>query len=355
MSHAQAYSAAPFFLPNETSNSYANQALVRLQGEGLSPLPQNFELWYTYYAQSHLEVVRALDTLLAKKQPISDAQCEGIHQLFLSEEKNSETVRAAEARIEATINGVGKQVGLARVAAGQYNAALQTASEKLDLPTVPTDIRSTLGELMDNTRQMLANNRELEDALEQSCAAMQALARDLEAVRKQALTDGLTALANRQAFDRELSRLCQNFAQRQEKFSLVMFDIDHFKVFNDTYGHPVGDEVIRLVARTLGQGVRSVDLVARYGGEEFAVLLPGTDQQAAQRLADALRTKVESMSFIRRKNGDRLDRVTVSGGVAQAVEADTPVKVLARADKALYLAKNRGRNRIEVSAAPGKT
>jgi diguanylate cyclase len=123
-------------------------------------------------------------------------------------------------------------------------------------------------------------------------------------------------------------------------------------VFNDTYGHPVGDEVLRLVARTLGQGVRGGDLVARYGGEEFAILLPDTDQQAATVLANALRAKVESMSLIRRKNGDRLGRLTVSGGVAQAAPAEIPGKVLSRADAALYLAKNRGRNRIEVSAAP---
>jgi diguanylate cyclase len=353
MIQAQALpSAVPYFLPNEAANSYANQALTRLHQEGLSPLPQNFELWYTYYSQTHLEVVRALDTLLAQKQPITDAQCEGIHQLFLSEEKNSDTVREAEARIEATISGVGKQVGLARFAAEKYDAALQTASQKLDVPLVPAEIRATLGELMDNTQQMLANNREPEDALEQSAAAMHALARDLEAVRKQALTDGLTALANRQAFDTALARLCQGLPQGQAGFCLVMMDIDHFKVFNDTYGHPVGDEVLRLVARTLGQGVRGGDLVARYGGEEFAILLPDTDQQAATVLANALRAKVESMSLIRRKNGDRLGRLTVSGGVAQAVPAEIPGKVLSRADAALYLAKNRGRNRIEVSAAP---
>jgi len=356
MSQAQAPSAAvPFFLPNEAANRCANQALVRLHGEGLSPLPQNFELWYTYYAQTHLEVVRALDTLLAQRQPITDAQCEGIHQLFLSEEKNTDTVREAEARIEATLSGVGKQVGLARVASEQYNAALQTASEKLDVPTVPTEIRSTLGELLDHTKHMLANNRELEEALAQSSAAMQALARDLDAVRKQALTDGLTALANRQAFDTELARLCQALGEGQGDFCLVMLDIDHFKTFNDTYGHPVGDEVLRLVARTLSHGVRGGDLVARYGGEEFACLLPGTDQVAAARVANALRAKVESMSLVRRKNGDRLGRITVSVGLAQAVQAETPEKLLARADAALYLAKNRGRNRIEVSAAPGST
>ncbi len=341
-------SATNYFLPDEPANRYANQALARLRSGGLSPLPQYFELWYAYYAQTHLEVVRALDTLLAQAQPITEAQCEGIHQLFLSEEKRSDSVREAGVRIEATISGVSQQVELARSATQRFSATLQTASGKLDASNVPLALQSTLRALLDDTSQMLAHNRALEEALAQSTLAMQALGRDLDAVRKQAVTDSLTSLANRQAFDTELARLSN--APAQARFSLVMFDIDHFKGFNDTYGHPVGDEVLRLVARTLGQGVRAGDLAARYGGEEFAILLPDTDLHSATMLANALRARVESMSLVRRKNGDKLGRLTLSGGVAQSALGEIGGNVLARADAALYVAKNSGRNRIEASA-----
>lgn len=342
-------SATNYFLPNEEANRHANQALARLRSGGLSPLPQYFELWYAYYAQTHLEVVRALDTLMAQAQPITEAQCEGIHQLFLSEEKRTDSVREAGVRIEATISGVSQQVELARSATQRFSATLQTASGKLDASNAPPALQSTLRALLDDTSQMLSHNRALEEALAQSTLAMQTLGRDLEAVRKQAVTDGLTSLANRQAFDTELARLCN--APAQGRFSLVMFDIDHFKGFNDTYGHPVGDEVLRLVARTLGQGVRAGDLAARYGGEEFAILLPDTELQSATLLANALRARVESMSLVRRKNGDKLGRLTLSGGVAQSAPGEIGGNVLARADAALYAAKNGGRNRIEASAA----
>lgn len=353
MSHQQSKAPdAPYFQPKDAAAEHANQALARLRDEGLSPLPKNFELWFAYYAQSHVDVVRALDTLMAQKQPITNAQCEGIHQRYLSEEKRSDSVREAGIRIEATISGVTKKVDVARSATQQFNSALKTASKKLDGQNTPPKIHFVIGELLVNTRQMMEHNQQLEDALAQSSVAMQALGRDLESIRKQAVTDGLTSLANRQAFDTELARLCQSLAQGQAPFSLLMFDIDHFKKFNDTYGHPVGDEVLRLVARTLGQSVRSSDLAARYGGEEFAILLPDTDLQAATQLADALRSKIESMSLVRRKSGDKLGRVTVSGGAAQSSAREKPGLLLARADAALYQAKARGRNRVEVDRTP---
>ena len=345
-------SAPPYFRSQDPAASYANQALARLQQEALSPVPQNYELWFAYYAQTNLDVVRALDMASSSKQPITDSLCEGLHQRFLSEARNNESVRETGARIQATLSGVSHRVNAARSVTLQYSEALQTAAAQLGNPADSPQIRSTLRAVIDNTSDMLAHNQQLEEALAQSSIAMQGLERDLEAVRKQALTDGLTALANRKAFDAEIARLSQRAQQDGRPFSMVMMDIDHFKVFNDTYGHPVGDDVLRLVARTLGQGVRSGDMAARYGGEEFAILLPDTELPAALALANALRATVESMSLVRRKGGDKLGRVTLSGGVAEMARGDSPDTLVARADSALYVAKNRGRNRIEAHAGP---
>ena len=340
----------PYFRSHDPAATHANQALARLRHEGLLPLPQNYELWYAYYAQTQLEVVRALDTLLAKNQPITDAQCEGIHQLFLSESKHNDSVRETGARIQATISGMSSRVDEARAATHNYTQSLQEAAERLQADASAEEIRSTVRGVLENTSEMLSQNQQLEDALAKSSVAMQGLERDLEEVRRQSLTDGLTSLANRKAFDTEIARLSQVAHQGGGPFCLVMMDIDHFKVFNDTYGHPVGDEVLRLVARTLGQGVRAGDMAARYGGEEFAILLPDTPLPAALALANALRTRIESMSLVRRKSGDKLGRVTMSGGVAEMAAGESTDTLVARADAALYQAKHRGRNRIEADA-----
>jgi diguanylate cyclase len=296
--------------------------------------------------------VRALDALSHNKQPITDSLCVDLHQRYLSEAANNETVREAGARIQATINGVSSQMDAARAVTHHYTEALESAAMQLGSPVLggPIDseqIRSTLLSVLDTTNGMLAQNRRLEDALTQSSLAMQGLERELEVARKQSLTDGLTALANRKAFDAEISRLWQNALIGGASFSLLMLDIDHFKVFNDTHGHPVGDEVLRLVARTLAQCVRSGDMAARYGGEEFAILLPETALPEALTLANAMRTTVESMSLVRRKGGDKLGRVTLSGGAAEMTPEDSPEALVARADAALYRAKKRGRNRVE--------
>ena len=351
MSHPEASPPAPpYFRSSDPAAKHANQALARLLHEGLLPLPQNFELWYAYYAQTKLEVVRALDTLLAKQQPITDAQCEGIHQLFLSESKHNDSVRETGARIQATISGMSSRVDEARTATQHYNQALQAAADRLQTEAGADEIRSTVRGVLENTSAMMSQNQQLEEALAQSSLLMQGLERDLEEVRRQSLTDGLTALANRKAFDNEIARLSQLAQQGGGSFCLLMLDIDHFKVFNDTYGHPVGDEVLRLVARTLGQGVRSGDMAARYGGEEFAILLPGTSLEGALTLANALRVKIEGMALVRRKSGDKLGRVTLSGGLAEVLVGESTDTLIARADAALYQAKHRGRNRIEAKA-----
>lgn len=354
MQDPEASSGLSAYFPSEDPSAvHANLALARLRQESLSPVPHNYELWFAYYAQTQLDVVRALDALASTQEPITDSVCVDLHQRYLSEASNNETVRDAGARIQATITGVSSQMDAARAVTHHYTETLETAATQLGSPTDDAKIRSTLRAVLDNTSDMLAQNRQLEDALAQSSLAMQSLERELEVARKQSLTDGLTALANRKAFDAEISRLSQLALQGGGPFSVAMLDIDHFKVFNDTYGHQVGDHVLRLVARTLAQCVRSSDVAARYGGEEFALLLPDTALAAASALANALRTTVESMALVRRKGGDKLGRVTLSGGVAEMVVGESPEALVARADAALYLAKKKGRNRIEVAHSAG--
>jgi len=337
----------------EKANEYASEALDRIHKEGLSKVPQNFELWYCYYAEADIEVVRAIDILIANKQKITDDTCAEIHQRFLSDTKENERVRQAGDQIQETIRGVKERVGNVKAITHEYSEMLQSASGRLSDRSSPEEMKETLKTVIGNTRSVLQQNQQLEEELERSTAVMQELQRDLELVRQQALTDGLTNLANRKAFDAELMRIAEESQREDMTFCLVLLDIDHFKSFNDTYGHQVGDQVLRLVAQALIDGVKGRDVAARYGGEEFAIILPQTTLQGGIKVADSLRKVVQGKELVNRNTGDTLGRVTLSGGVSEYVMGESLDKLVERSDSALYTAKHNGRNQI--AAAPAKS
>lgn len=167
-------------------------------------------------------------------------------------------------------------------------------------------------------------------------------------LRELATQDSLTEVANRRSFDAVLSREVQRAARRKDSISLIMVDIDHFKQYNDEYGHQSGDEALRMVARTLKEGMsRASDFVARYGGEEFVIILPNTMAREAHLVADILRTGVEALN-IPHELSETAPHITISLGVSSQIPSHAYIvdDLLKEADKAMYEAKKQGRNRV---------
>lgn len=338
----------------EKASEIAAEALERIQSEGLPPTPNIFELWYVYYGAFNPEVVRAIDILQESKQKITPDRCQELHQRFLSETTQNDRVKKAGDRISETIKAVGGAVVSVKTATSNYNSALADVSETLEDDTLDIEqARAAIHDVVSNTHDMMIQNERLEMELGKSTAVMQELQHDLEMVKKEALTDGLTNLANRKAFDSEIVRIQKESLEHGDAFCLIMLDIDHFKSFNDTYGHQVGDQVLRLVAKTLFDGVKGRDVVARYGGEEFAIILPETDIIGAVKVGDHLRKAVAGKEVVNRNTGTKLGRITLSGGAARWIEGESVDDLIGRADAALYSAKHNGRNQI--SAAKDKT
>lgn len=169
------------------------------------------------------------------------------------------------------------------------------------------------------------------------------LFRDMERFKFLAETDRLTGLFNKGKFNEVLKKEVERAKRYKRPLSLIIFDIDHFKRINDTYGHKVGDEVLKELAKIIKSVIRKADFVARWGGEEFVILAPETDLDGALNLAEKLRQTVEKHQFPTVKN------VTISLGVAQYIDGETPEEFIIRADMALYKAKENGRNRVEVA------
>jgi diguanylate cyclase (GGDEF)-like protein/PAS domain S-box-containing protein len=169
-----------------------------------------------------------------------------------------------------------------------------------------------------------------------------------------ALTDGLTGIANRRAFDRDLNREWKRTLREGSEISLLLLDIDHFKLFNDRYGHLAGDDCLRAVAAAVSGAVRASDLVARYGGEEITVILPSTLIAGAVEVAEKVRSAVEALHLSHEDNLEGGGGVTVSVGVATALARAggtmrMPESLLLAADHAMYKAKHLGRNQVATS------
>jgi len=336
----------------DVADNFANKALDRMRLDEIPPVPQNFEVWYVYYANVNPKLRDEINELLLSQDKISERDCQDLYEKHLNFGHDRERFEKAGSQINTTLQDVTTILQSVKTTTGQFTGVLQETSGKLDSAQGPEDIQALLTFITKETKRMVAYNEELEGRLDQSYNVMNDLKRDMERIRREAITDGLTGLANRKAFDEQLGRLARDSKKEGKIFSLIMIDIDHFKAFNDTYGHQVGDQVLRLVAMTLINEVKGQDMAARYGGEEFAIILPDTNVNASKIVAENLRKAVEKKEVVNRATGDNLGQITVSLGVAQFYSEESPDDLVHRADKALYASKNKGRNTVTEAKTP---
>jgi diguanylate cyclase (GGDEF)-like protein len=224
---------------------------------------------------------------------------------------------------------------VATLRAGAYDYIFKPF-EDLDL------ITEVVNRAMDKIA-LLHENRTLVENLEQSNLRME---ETNETLRELAIRDGLTGLFNHRHFKDVLDREVTRASRYERPMCLLMLDVDHFKDYNDTNGHPAGDEVLKTLSGIITTRLRDVDISARYGGEEFAILLPETDMSAGKVLAEEIRAQVESHGFDG-QDTQPLGTVSVSIGVAEYPrDSEDASSLLKKADEALYRAKSEGRNRV---------
>lgn len=227
-----------------------------------------------------------------------------------------------------------------------YGKLLEQQTAALNTDPSLADLKQIAGNLLDATQQAIADNQRISEHLRSAEQHSQQLQEEVRQLQAETEKDPLTGLFNRRALTQRLSGMMGTAVESGEPLVLCMFDIDHFKRFNDTYGHPVGDQVIKLVSKTLQDKSRSSDLAVRYGGEEFTLLLPGTPMNIAMQVASRIHQSVASLTLVKRSTKEQLPSVTISMGLASLQPGDDDESLINRADQALYHAKQNGRNRI---------
>jgi len=331
---------------NNREQAFAKTALALMWGAGVPATPDNFELFYAYASGENPAIAQVMGAIINSKRPITPELLTDLRLRCLSGARVAQAMESLGGNMGSLIDDVlGKLENSARDTAN-YKNTLSAATGELGDERSPADLRKLVDGLIAATRAMEQRTKSLEGELQASSQQVSELRSKLADVRKESMTDPLTHIANRKAFDEAVRVAVEAVAKEGEEVSLLLCDIDHFKLFNDSWGHQTGDQVLRLVASCLSENTKGRDTAARYGGEEFAVLLRRTGLQAATKVADQIRGTVETKKLVKKSTGDILGAITISIGVAQFGSGEAAEAVIRRADACLYGAKQHGRNLV---------
>ncbi|ASP32715.1 GGDEF domain-containing protein [Labrenzia sp. VG12] len=325
---------------------YGESAITYIKKNTLPAYPRSYELWYTYAAGYNQGLNRAVNETIKTQGRISTDEMLTLYGRFLSPTRLGDRLDEVGTKVSKEVEELVDTLKLSADVTSDYGTALEQAGEKIKSVEDPQKLQMYVTHLVKSTQNAVASNRKLESQLLESKKHIENLQSSLEAIRYESLTDELTTLNNRKHFENSIERVIDHSIESGRGFSLLMTDIDHFKNFNDTYGHQTGDQVLRLVALAVKQNIKAQDIACRYGGEEFAIILPHIGLEEASAISENIRNAVMSKELVKRSTGENLGRVTISVGVATFKKMDTAHTIVSRADEALYLAKNDGRNLV---------
>ncbi len=311
----------------------------------LPPSPIHYRVGYEYVSGRNQTLVEAFDQLAASPAGVTAPALLELYGCHIDQDeaafnRSREELRKLVLQIRAELTQSGGSLAGYAQSLNQFAALLDTA-------TSPQQMATEIGKVLDETRSVEDSQLHLQAQMQVVVAQVDALRQELELVRQEALSDALTGLANRKAFDSALDSCVREARDSRTPLALLMADIDRFKAFNDAHGHLVGDKVLRFVASALRRVIKGKDFAARFGGEEFAVILPQTTMSGAEAVAEHIRGAISAGKLVDTRSSVGYGVVTVSIGIAQFGIHDTTHTLLQRADQALYLAKSRGRNRSE--------
>lgn len=314
-----------------------------LLAEGdIEPTPSNYEFLFRYVSGADPQLSEAVDSAIRANGRIDQrtigtirknlygVSSGGVGQLLDDAERQLSRMTDYVERSDAETRGYRERLGRSDIDAA---ATLERQ-------------RAMLADIVEATNIMIAQTEQLQEELACSSREIDLLKADLEIARVESRLDALTGLANRKACCDYLDVQIDRAEAERQPLSLIFIDIDHFKKFNDNFGHRMGDEVLRLVAQRLERFFHGAGFVARWGGEEFVVVMPGHDGEAAEDHADRFRAEIASRTVRTRQSGRDVGRLTLSLGISGLAFGDTAQTLIDRADAALYDAKAEGRDRV---------
>ena len=315
--------------------------------------PENFQVWFEYFFNRDEELKKYLDKLLGEGVEFTTNRNSEIYKKFFGRNMHAESEEKLHKEIETAddVTHKASQLILNTIVdilqnvkySSEYGKKLEKHANKAKTVKKLEDLESLLGSLLRDTQEMEAENTDITDKLKKSTIELESLHVELTDAKEQARIDSLTGLYNRRFFDGEMGKQLGMAKEKGWIFSLILFDLDEFKSFNDKFGHIVGDKLLRTVAKEMTDIFNNNYYVCRYGGEEISVICADAKLKKAVIIAGKVRRHIEDMEFtVRGKQA----QVTLSAGVCQYRKGDKVLDMIDRADQALYNAKGTGKNKV---------
>lgn len=330
----------------ERTIGFAEGSVHHIRENQVPAYPKTYEVWFTHLSGANRKLSIAIEEMIAKFGRVSAGQILHLHETFISNDGYDDKVDRISNRINGEAENLQKIIQKSYNLAQEFGISLNQASDDLKIELDQESLHKLIQRLALETAAVEGENRKLVEELKTAHIGIQQLHENLKEVRQETLMDDLTAIGNRRHFDRSLAKILTGFQTSREPTCLIMADIDHFKKFNDKWGHQTGDQVLRLVALAIRNNIKMQDIACRYGGEEFAIILPGVTLDQAKLVAERIRLAVAKRDVVKRSTGENLGKITISGGIAFFNREDTAESIIRRADSCLYLAKKSGRNLV---------
>ena len=334
----------------ESASECLRMALPLMSKYQIPVVPMHYTVWFEYVAGASPALKETIDRMVAADQVIDAALTRELYQRHL-DPTDITRVEAAQRTVKNLVESMTESLDAAGSEVSRYEQSLQECAAQLSNEVEAEELRGLVTGLIHSTARMSAGSATLQQHLDESRKEADNLREELARVRHEASTDPLTGLANRKGLEDRMCALAASEDFTQHPHCMLMVDIDKFKDINDSYGHLFGDKIIKIVAKAFAQLTKGKDFAARFGGEEFVILLPETPVRGAIALAETIRRNIEKGRVFNPKTGEEVRRITVSVGVTELVHGEPTEQAIARADEALYRAKNGGRNKVECLVA----
>lgn len=328
----------------DVSAKILRHAVPKMSELDIPVTPDNYSVWYEYFLGVNLDLKRAIDNKIVNGEKFTEKVNSDLVKRFILD-LSSEIIESVQVETQLVINNLLDKVSKISTGTANLTVTLTDFNQELKKTNDADVLYRLVDSLVDEMGSVILDNKQMEQSLNTMSDEVCSLKSEMENLNVVAQTDQLTSLFNRRAFEDEIQLHLTNYSENQSASSLLVVDIDHFKLFNDTHGHLVGDKVLAYVAAALKKSVKGTDFVARYGGEEFVVLLPNTKLDEALTVAESLRKKIADRKLsIGKEKKHSLGSITVSVGVSTLHNSDDRESYFVRADEALYRAKSSGRN-----------